>query len=73
MEQMLLFVQEGKEEALYFDAIVLDSQRRRHDVRGCRCRFLVRYNHDESEVLLQSAHCVHALSHCSTAIVHLLR
>ena len=43
--------QEGKEQALYFDAHVLDAQRRRHDVRGCRCRFLVRYDHDQSEVL----------------------
>lgn len=43
-------VQEGKEQALYYDAHVLDAQRRRHDVRGCRCRFLVRYDHDQSEV-----------------------
>lgn len=43
-------LQEGKEQALYFDAHVLDAQRRRHDVRGCRCRFLVRYDHDQSEV-----------------------
>lgn len=46
----LLMSQEGKEQALYFDAHVLDSQRRRHDIRGCRCRFLVRYDHDQSEV-----------------------
>jgi len=47
-----LTLQEGKEQALYFDAHVLDAQRRRHDVRGCRCRFLVRYDHDQSEVLI---------------------
>ncbi|XWS28044.1 hypothetical protein CRYUN_Cryun25bG0032000 [Craigia yunnanensis] len=29
---------------------VLDAQRQRHDVRGCCCRFLVRYDHDQSEV-----------------------
>lgn len=23
-----------------------DVERRRHDVRGCRCRFLVQYDHD---------------------------
>ena len=46
-----IIFQEGKEQALYFDARVLDAQRRRHDVRGCRCRFLVRYDHDSSEVL----------------------
>lgn len=47
---LILCFQEGKEQALYFDAHVLDAQRRRHDVRGCRCRFLVRYDHDNSEV-----------------------
>lgn len=46
----LKIYQEGKEQALYFDAHVLDAQRRRHDMRGCRCRFLVRYDHDQSEV-----------------------
>ncbi|GAB2301562.1 hypothetical protein Dimus_035578 [Dionaea muscipula] len=47
---LILCFQEGKEQALYFDAHVLDAQRRRHDARGCRCRFLVRYDHDLSEV-----------------------
>ncbi|KAL6538322.1 hypothetical protein OROGR_012310 [Orobanche gracilis] len=46
---LILCFQEGKEQALYFNAHVLDAQRRRHDVRGCRCRFLVRYDHDQSE------------------------
>ncbi|KAL3636895.1 hypothetical protein CASFOL_019194 [Castilleja foliolosa] len=49
---LILCFQEGKEQALYYDAHVLDSQRRRHDVRGCRCRFLVRYDHDESEEIV---------------------
>ncbi|PHT57283.1 hypothetical protein CQW23_05769 [Capsicum baccatum] len=40
---------EGKDQALYYDKHFLDAQRRRHDVRGCRCRFLVRYDHDQSE------------------------
>ncbi|KAM0856370.1 hypothetical protein ACQ4PT_049185 [Festuca glaucescens] len=48
---LILCFQEGKEQALYFDARVLDAQRRRHDVRGCRCRFLVRYDHDYSEIV----------------------
>ncbi len=43
-------LQEGNEQALYFDADILDVQRRRHDVRGCRCRFWVRYRHDQTEV-----------------------
>ncbi|KAK4778663.1 hypothetical protein SAY86_006191 [Trapa natans] len=49
---LILCFQEGKEQALYYDAHVLDAQRRRHDVRGCRCRFLVRYDHDESEEIV---------------------
>ncbi|KAG9146143.1 hypothetical protein Leryth_015918 [Lithospermum erythrorhizon] len=36
----------------YYDAHILDSQRRRHDIRGCRCRFLVRYDHDQSEEIV---------------------
>ncbi|CAN4117697.1 unnamed protein product [Withania somnifera] len=46
---LILCFQEGKDQALYYDAHVLDAQRRRHDVRGCRCRFLVHYDHDQSE------------------------
>ncbi|GAB2284453.1 hypothetical protein Dimus_018904 [Dionaea muscipula] len=49
---LILCFQEGKEQALYFDAQVLDAQRRRHDVRGCRCRFLVRYVHDQTEEIV---------------------
>ncbi|XP_021683099.1 protein SAWADEE HOMEODOMAIN HOMOLOG 2 isoform X2 [Hevea brasiliensis] len=49
---LILCFQEGKDQALYFDAHVLDAQRRRHDVRGCRCRFLVRYDHDLSEEIV---------------------
>jgi hypothetical protein len=58
LETPLFKFQEGKEQALYFDAHVLDAQRRRHDVRGCRCRFLVRYDHDQSEVY----NCLYSLS-----------
>ncbi|OVA12060.1 hypothetical protein BVC80_1485g32 [Macleaya cordata] len=49
---LILCFQEGKEQALYLDAHVLDAQRWRHDVRGCRCRFLVRYDHDQSEEIV---------------------
>ncbi|KAE8713045.1 Protein SAWADEE [Hibiscus syriacus] len=49
---LVLCFQEGKDQALYFDADVLDAQRRRHDVRGCRCRFLVRYDHDQTEEIV---------------------
>ncbi|KAI3923509.1 hypothetical protein MKW92_017582 [Papaver armeniacum] len=50
---LILCFQEGKDQALYYDAHVLDAQRRRHDVRGCRCRFLVRYDHDQAEEIVQ--------------------
>ncbi|KAL2635154.1 hypothetical protein R1flu_006633 [Riccia fluitans] len=46
---LILCFQEGNEQALYYDADILDVQRRRHDVRGCRCRFWVRYRHDGAE------------------------
>ncbi|MCL7042100.1 hypothetical protein MKW94_024527 [Papaver nudicaule] len=50
---LILCFQEGKDQALYYDAHVLDAQRRRHDARGCRCRFLVRYDHDQAEEIVQ--------------------
>lgn len=43
---LILCFQEGSEQALYFDARIKEVERRRHDVRGCRCRFLVQYDHD---------------------------
>ncbi|KAH9313710.1 hypothetical protein KI387_022337, partial [Taxus chinensis] len=46
---LILCFQEGKTQALYYDAHVLDVQRKQHDIRGCRCRFLVQYDHDQSE------------------------
>ncbi|XP_062097856.1 protein SAWADEE HOMEODOMAIN HOMOLOG 1-like isoform X3 [Humulus lupulus] len=42
-------VKEKGDQASHYDAQVLEIQRRMHDIRGCRCIFLVRYNHDESE------------------------
>uniref|UniRef100_A0A0D3GGS4 SAWADEE domain-containing protein n=1 Tax=Oryza barthii TaxID=65489 RepID=A0A0D3GGS4_9ORYZ len=47
-----VLIHEGKHQALYFDAHVLDAQKRRHDARGCRCRFLVCYDHDDSEEIV---------------------
>ncbi|KMZ60332.1 hypothetical protein ZOSMA_5G01990 [Zostera marina] len=37
---------EMESNACYFDAHVMEIQRKRHDIRGCRCRFLIRYDHD---------------------------
>ncbi|XP_062193216.1 protein SAWADEE HOMEODOMAIN HOMOLOG 2-like [Phragmites australis] len=44
---LVLCFREGNEEALHFDAHVLEIQRKQHDIRGCRCVFLVEYDHDQ--------------------------
>ncbi|CAN6456704.1 unnamed protein product [Victoria cruziana] len=44
----VLCFREGKEQALYFDAQVVEVEKKRHDIRGCRCRFLVHYVHDKT-------------------------
>ncbi|XP_051137279.1 protein SAWADEE HOMEODOMAIN HOMOLOG 1-like [Andrographis paniculata] len=46
---LVVCFQEKQDEARYYDARVLEIQRRWHDIRGCRCLFLVRYLHDDSE------------------------
>ncbi|VAI31760.1 unnamed protein product [Triticum turgidum subsp. durum] len=44
--------QESNDEALHFDAHVLDVQRKQHDIRGCRCLFHVEYDHDQSQEMV---------------------
>ncbi|KAK6912759.1 SAWADEE domain [Dillenia turbinata] len=46
---VVLCFQERRDQAIYYDARVMDIQRRLHDIRGCRCIFLVRYDHDNAE------------------------
>ncbi|XP_077218006.1 uncharacterized protein LOC143852494 isoform X3 [Tasmannia lanceolata] len=46
---LVLCYRERKDHAFYFDAHVLEIKRRLHDFRGCRCLFLVRYDHDHVE------------------------
>ncbi|KAJ4822782.1 hypothetical protein Tsubulata_020508 [Turnera subulata] len=41
--------QERRDQAIYYDAHVMDIQRRTHDIRGCRCLFLIQYDHDGTE------------------------
>lgn len=45
----LCYTQESQDQAIYYDAHVVEIQRKMHDIRGCRCIFLVRYNHDNTE------------------------
>ncbi|XP_057776067.1 protein SAWADEE HOMEODOMAIN HOMOLOG 1-like isoform X2 [Salvia miltiorrhiza] len=42
--------QERGDQARYYDAHVVDIQRRLHDIRGCRCLFLISYDHDNTQV-----------------------
>ncbi|KAJ4708107.1 Protein SAWADEE HOMEODOMAIN like [Melia azedarach] len=46
---LVLCFQERRDQAIYYDAHIVEIQRRIHDIRGCRCLFLVRYNHDNTE------------------------
>ena len=43
--------QEANKQALYYDACVVDVERRKHDIRGCRCKFVVQYEHSGSMVI----------------------
>ncbi|XP_014500340.1 protein SAWADEE HOMEODOMAIN HOMOLOG 2 isoform X1 [Vigna radiata var. radiata] len=45
----VLCFQERRDQAIYFDAQIVEIQRRMHDIRGCRCLILIRYDHDNSE------------------------
>nr|CAB3456874.1 unnamed protein product [Digitaria exilis] len=46
---LVLCFREANDEALHFDAHVLEVQRKQHDIRGCRCVFRVEYDHDRSQ------------------------
>ncbi|KAL9273804.1 sawadee homeodomain homolog 2-like protein, partial [Drosera capensis] len=43
---LVLCFQERKDLAKFYDARVVEILRRMHDIRGCRCIFLLRYEHD---------------------------
>ncbi|KAI3716694.1 hypothetical protein L1987_67748 [Smallanthus sonchifolius] len=45
----VLCFHEKTDQARHYDAQVIDIQRKLHDIRGCRCIFLIRYEHDNSE------------------------
>lgn len=45
----MLCLQERKDQAIYYDAHVLVIQHKMHDIRGCRCIFLIQYDHDKTE------------------------
>ncbi|XP_059457315.1 protein SAWADEE HOMEODOMAIN HOMOLOG 1 [Corylus avellana] len=45
---LVLCFQEREDHAVYCDAYVVEIQRKLHDIRGCRCTFVVRYDHDNT-------------------------
>ncbi|CAH9076637.1 unnamed protein product [Cuscuta europaea] len=45
----VLCFQEKKDQARYLEANVTEIQKRLHDIRGCRCLFVIRYGHDNTE------------------------
>ncbi|XWS17689.1 hypothetical protein CRYUN_Cryun33cG0088900 [Craigia yunnanensis] len=46
---LVLCLQERRDQSIYYDAHVVEIERKTHDIRGCRCLFLIRYDHDSSE------------------------
>uniref|UniRef100_A0A7C9D2Q7 SAWADEE domain-containing protein n=1 Tax=Opuntia streptacantha TaxID=393608 RepID=A0A7C9D2Q7_OPUST len=45
---LVLCYQERPDYAVYTDAHVLEIQRRLHDIKGCRCIFVVRFDEDKT-------------------------
>ena len=43
--------QERLDYAVYVDAHVMEIQRRLHDINGCRCIFVIRFDDDKTEVI----------------------
>ncbi|XP_024022527.1 protein SAWADEE HOMEODOMAIN HOMOLOG 1 isoform X2 [Morus notabilis] len=46
---LVLCFQEREHHAVYCDAYVVNIQRRLHDLNGCRCIFVIRYDDDDTE------------------------
>ncbi|KAK4365071.1 hypothetical protein RND71_016429 [Anisodus tanguticus] len=45
----VLCFQEGKDHARYVEARILEIQKKFHDIRGCRCLFVIQYDHDNTK------------------------
>ncbi|KAI8568689.1 hypothetical protein RHMOL_Rhmol02G0219800 [Rhododendron molle] len=46
---LIVCFQETQDEARYYDAHVIEIQKRMHDIRGCRCLFSIQYDHDNTK------------------------
>ncbi|KAG6608096.1 Protein SAWADEE HOMEODOMAIN-like 1, partial [Cucurbita argyrosperma subsp. sororia] len=60
---IVLCFQERRDQAIYYDAHIVEVQRRMHDIRGCRCLFLVRYEHDSTEEKVRLRRLCHRPAH----------
>ncbi|XP_039033391.1 protein SAWADEE HOMEODOMAIN HOMOLOG 1-like [Hibiscus syriacus] len=49
VRDLVLALQERRNQSIYYDAHILEIERKTHDIRGCRCQFLIRYDHDGYE------------------------
>lgn len=47
--EYVLCFQERKDQARYYEAHVVNIEKRLHDIRGCRCLFTIKYGHDNTE------------------------
>ncbi|MBA0777733.1 hypothetical protein Gotri_005714 [Gossypium trilobum] len=63
---LVLCLQEKRDQLIYYDVHVNEVERKTHDIRGCRCIFLIRYDHDGSEASVVS-HCILLLINNSIA------
>ncbi|KAL6226673.1 hypothetical protein ACLB2K_000634 [Fragaria x ananassa] len=67
---LVLCFQEREDEAVYFDALVVEIQRNLHDQTGCRCIFVVRFDHDKSKEQVPLGRiCCRPSEYTSSAIV----
>lgn len=48
----VLCFQERSKQAMYFDAHIVELERKLHDIRGCRCVFVVKYDHDQTKEIV---------------------
>ncbi|PRQ51070.1 putative Homeobox domain, Chromo domain, SAWADEE domain-containing protein [Rosa chinensis] len=67
---LVLCFQEREDEAVYCDAHVLEIERSLHDQTGCRCIFVVRFDHDKSKEQVSLGRlCCRPSQYTSSAIV----
>ncbi|KAK9923457.1 hypothetical protein M0R45_031876 [Rubus argutus] len=67
---LVLCFQDREDQAVYCDAYVVEIQRGLHDQRGCRCIFVVRFDHDNTKEQVPLGRlCCRPSQYTSSAIV----